>query len=45
MTYQVAFVRYTGRIRDWLSGILEWHRATDRYRPAALAEVTGGWRN
>jgi hypothetical protein len=32
-----ALTRYADHLKDWLPGILEWHRNCVRYRPDALA--------
>jgi germacradienol/geosmin synthase len=34
---RAALTRYADQIKDWLSGILEWHRACARYTAGALA--------
>ncbi|MEV4757291.1 germacradienol/geosmin synthase [Micromonospora sp. NPDC049559] len=34
---QAALTRYADQLKDWLSGILEWHRSCARYTPAGLA--------
>lgn len=34
---RAALTGYADQLKDWLSGILEWHRSCARYTPAALA--------
>ncbi|MFF0199943.1 germacradienol/geosmin synthase Cyc2 [Streptomyces sp. NPDC005017] len=35
---------YVDALRDWMSGILNWHRAVDRYKADYLARRTHGFR-
>jgi germacradienol/geosmin synthase len=34
---RAALTRYADQLKDWLSGILQWHRACARYTPGGLA--------
>ncbi|GAA5191308.1 terpene synthase family protein [Rugosimonospora acidiphila] len=38
---RAALIGYADQLKDWLSGILEWHRASARYAPGALAARFG----
>ncbi|MEU5768241.1 germacradienol/geosmin synthase Cyc2 [Streptomyces asoensis] len=38
-----AMGRYVEDLQNWLSGILNWHREVDRYKPAYLARRTHGF--
>jgi germacradienol/geosmin synthase len=34
---RAALTRFADQLKDWLSGILQWHRACDRYTPRGLS--------
>ncbi|MFI5717825.1 germacradienol/geosmin synthase [Nocardia sp. NPDC051750] len=38
---RAALTGYIGELRDWIAGILHWHRGTSRYRPEDLRYPTG----
>ncbi|MEU5070835.1 germacradienol/geosmin synthase Cyc2 [Streptomyces asoensis] len=40
---RAAMGRYVEDLQNWLSGILNWHREVDRYKPAYLARRTHGF--
>ncbi|MFC8531250.1 germacradienol/geosmin synthase [Nocardia sp. NPDC057227] len=38
---RAAVTGYIGELRDWIAGILHWHRGTSRYRPENLRRPVG----
>jgi germacradienol/geosmin synthase len=36
-----ALTRYADQLKDWLSGILQWHRSSSRYTESGLASRFG----
>lgn len=40
---RAALGNYVADLRNWMAGILHWHREVDRYRPAHLARRTHGF--
>lgn len=40
-TARAALTGYIGELRDWIAGILHWHRGTSRYRPENLRYPAG----
>ncbi|UGT61499.1 terpene synthase family protein [Nocardia asteroides] len=38
---RAAVTGYIGELRDWIAGILHWHRGTSRYRPENLRYPVG----
>ncbi|WP_412538889.1 germacradienol/geosmin synthase [Longispora sp. K20-0274] len=38
---RAVLANYAEELKDWMSGILEWHRKVDRYRPEWLAAEYG----
>ncbi|MGY0231773.1 terpene synthase family protein [Longispora urticae] len=39
---RAVLTTYAEELKDWMAGILEWHRSVDRYRPEWLAGQHGG---
>ncbi|MFF2395562.1 germacradienol/geosmin synthase [Nocardia sp. NPDC058114] len=40
-TARAALTSYIDELRDWIAGILHWHRGTSRYRPENLRRPVG----